>query len=578
MLLIAVAGTGVWGTLLELLVLLAVAMLFGFLAERFKQSAMVGYLVAGTLVGPNALGWVSSQEQIFVLAEFGVSLLLFTIGLEFSLQELRKLGRIPLISGLIQVPLTMLLAMVIPLVFGVSFTAAVVIGAMITLSSTASVLRILRDRAEIDSQFGRVALGILLIQDVAVVPLVILVTSMTEGGSWFSVAGRISLSLVLSVLLVGAFYLVFNWSIPKVLLMPTWRRNRDLPVLLTTCMVGGAAWAAHSMNLSPALGAFVAGVLLAVSPFALQIQADIQPLRALFVTLFFAAIGMFGNVHWFLSHLGLVFAIFAAIILGKIVVISSLTRWAGLPWQFAIATGFCLAQIGEFAFVLGTIGRSPDADSSLLSNDMFLALVSATILALLATPYLIAVGPRLGAWLERRWQRTIPHYPLPEKLVPAADLDPDRLTACKPDGIIIVGFGPAGQRVAQELMLQHQDSLTVVELNLDNIQIAREWGLVAHLGDATQTDIWHHAEILTASSIVITVPNPASVRQIISQARHLAPSAMLFVRCRYHIYHWALAADGADVVIDEEEQVGLQIALEVQKQLDELDEGHRQQM
>ncbi len=567
---LAVIDVGVWNALLEILVLLGMAMLLGFLAERLRQSAVVGYLLAGTLIGPGALGWVGSQEHIFHIAELGVALLLFTIGLEFSPRRLLQLGKVPLISGPLQVVLTMVATAAVTLALGRTLRESLVIGAMVALSSTACVLRVLRDRAEIDSQYGRASLGILLVQDVAVVPLVLIVTALTEGGSMLAITAKMGLSILVALLLVGTFYAVFNWLIPRVLIMPTWRRNRDLPVLLTVCMAGGAAWSAHALQLSPALGAFVAGVLLAVSPFATQIQADIQPLRAVLVTLFFATIGMFGDLTWLLGHFALVVAVLAALVAGKLLIVALLTRAAGLPLQFAVATGFCLAQIGEFSFVLAMIARENAGEQALLSETAFRALVSATILALLLTPYLVAWGPRLGSWLQRRlgqggWTRRVAGPPAAPSMADDSAQIPTPTAIA--DGILIVGFGPAGQRFAEELLADYRQRLIVVDLNIDNIAIARRYGIEAHVGDATQTEVLQHAGILRARIVVLTVPNPSAMRRLILQVRGLAPGVTIVARSRYHIYRWEYVRAGAHAVIDEEDQVGLRIAEEVKSAL-----------
>lgn len=561
---------GVWELLLDILVLLGMAMLLGFVAEWFKQSAIVGYLIAGTLVGPGVLGLVGSKEEIFSIADFGVALLLFTIGLEFSPRQLQKLGRIPLVSGPLQVMVTMLVGAAASWLLGLPAAESLVVGAMVALSSTACVLRVLRDRAEIDSQYGRVSLGILLVQDAAVVPLVLVTTALVEGGGILAIVATMAFSTLLAILLVAAFYAVFNWLIPKVLIMPTWRRNRDLPVLLTVCIAGGAAWSAHALKLSPALGAFVAGVLLAVSPFAAQIQADIQPLRALLVTLFFAAIGMFGDAVWFIGHFPLVIAVLLAIVAGKFAIVTLLTSAAGFRLQFAVATGGCLSQIGEFSFVLATIAREGVSGQPLLSEPVFRVLVSATILSLLITPYLVAAGPRVGGWLERHLRdRGLFRA---RKFDAAVSLDGGRSDEVEQpsavaDGILIIGFGPAGQRIAEELLGEHRERLIVLDLNFENIRIADRYGIKAYVGDATQTDILEHAGVLRASVVVITVPNPTPMRRLIHHVRHLAPSAFIIARCRYHIYRWDLLQSGAHATVDEEDQVGLRMAEEVRNAL-----------
>ena len=386
----------------------------------------------------------------------------------------------------------------------------------------------LRDRAELDSQFGRTALGVLLIQDAAVVPLVFIVTALSSGGSLHQIAGRMVFLVGLAGALIGVFYLLFSRMMPRVLVMSTWRRNRDLPVLLTVCMAGGAAWSAHALQLSPALGAFLAGVLLAVSPYATQIQADVQPLRSVLVTLFIAAIGMFGDVDWFVQHIGIVAVALVAIVGLKLLIVTVLTWAARLPLQFAVATGCCLAQIGEFSFVLAMIVRGDAAERSVMSEPVFQAMVSATLLSLFATPYLIAAGPRWGSRLERELRRYGAWTRTAETPAATAGLTAAAAAAAAPtDVILILGFGPAGQRVAEELLAAHRDRLVVVDLNIDNIAVAHRYGILAHVGDATQTDILEHVGIHRAHIVVITLPSPSTARRLIQHIRHLVPSAML---------------------------------------------------
>jgi CPA2 family monovalent cation:H+ antiporter-2 len=326
--------------------------------------------------------------------------------------------------------------------------------------------------------------------------------------------------------------------------------------------VGGAAWASHAIQLSPALGAFVAGMLLAVSPFATQIQADIQPLRAVLVTLFFAAIGMFGDIGWFVGNLGLVATVAVVIICGKAAIIVAVARAAGLPLQFAVAAGLCLAQIGEFSFVLATIARPSADEVGLLSETTFRALVSATIVSLLLTPYLVATAPRAGSWIEHRWQAW-----RRRESRPMADAPPDAETVvvAPADAVMIIGFGPAGQRIAEELLAEHREKLIVVDLNPDNLEIAQRYGLNTYLGDALQTDTLEHLGIGRVNVAVVTIPNPMATLRVVQHIRQLAPTVRILVRSRYHIHHWALLQAGADVAVDEESEVGRRLAAELRE-------------
>lgn len=559
MVVLGVAGLGVWYSLLDILILLGAAMVLGAVAERLRQNAIVGYLLAGMFVGPHALGWVTSQEDIFGMAEMGVALLLFAIGLEFSPARLLSLGRLPLIAGPLQLLTTMAAGAAVDLALGLPTASAVVMGSLLALSSTACVLRLLNDRAEIDSPYGRTSLGILLVQDVAVVPLMFVVTVLARGGTAAVMAWELTVTLLSSALLVGTFYVVFNYVAPRLLLLRTLGRNRDLPILLAVVMALGSAWVAQRLGLSPALGAFVAGVLLGVSPFAVQVRADIQPVQTVLVTLFFACVGMFADAAWLVDHLGLVLLLAAAIAGGKACLTAIIVRACGQPLQLAVASGLCLAQVGEFSFVLAIIARGDPAMPGVLSENTFRAFVSATILTLLLTPYLVALAPTSGAWLRRalRW--------LWPTAAAAAEVQAEQ--AERPTGerdlILIVGFGPAGQRAVEDLLSVYQERMVVVDLNHENVQLARQYGVAAVIGDATQTEILEHAGLYRAGIVVVAIPSPVAARNLVNVVRQLAPHAMLVVRSRYHIHRWAFVQAGADVVIDEEDEVGHRLGLEV---------------
>lgn len=567
---LASASLGVWVVLWDILVLLAMALMLGTVAHRLGQSVMLGYLIAGMLVGPNVLGWISTQQELFNIAELGVGLLLFAIGLEFSPRRLLSLGSIVLKTGPLQVVVTTILGFLGATACGLDAREAIVVGMMVAVSSTACVLRLLTDRTEIDSEHGRAALGILLIQDAAVIPMILLVSIMATGGTWGLVVSKLVLALVLAAALIGLFYVLFNIVAPRLLQLSTWRKNRDLPILLAVIMATGSAWTTHAIGLSPALGAFAAGVLLAVSPFATQIRADTRPLTILMVTLFFAAIGMFGDPVWLVGHWGIVAGIVLAIIVGKSLLIALLSRAFGQPWRYAIAVALCLAQVGEFSFVLATIAQRNIDGTPLMSPTTFRAMVSATIVTLLLTPYFVAAAPWAGARfagmrLHLR-QEGPARVPLDEHATKAgSEGTQEALKAAPSDLILIIGFGPAGQRVAEGLIDSHPRQLVAIDLNTKNIEIAHRYGLATYLGDATQRDILEHAGVYKARAVVITVPDHATVRHLIDLVRDLSPDAFIVARCRYHILHWELLHAGAHEVVDEEDQLGRRLVAQVRK-------------
>ncbi|MEE8469639.1 MAG: cation:proton antiporter [Planctomycetota bacterium] len=542
-----------WNLLLDILILLSTALVLGVVCERLRQSPIIGYLAAGILLGPNALQFISSASEVKMLAELGVALLLFTIGLEFSWHRLRRLGAAALGGGAAQVVLTMGLGAATALSFGMSFRTALTIGAIVALSSTAVVLRLLVSRAQIESVHGRHALGILLVQDIAVVPLVLLVTVLASQGSLQQVGLDVFKTLGWASVLVIVLYLLLNRVVPRVLHLESLHRNRDLPILLAIVTGLGSAWGSHQLGLSPALGAFVAGMLLAESPFATQIRADIASIRTVLLTLFFSSIGMLGDPVWFVQNLPAVLALVLAIVAGKAVVIWVVLRLFRLTHTNALAAGICLGQVGEFSFVLAAVGLG-----TVISDDLFTLIISATITTLFLTPYLVALAPRISVAIVDRL-RTV-------KLITTASAgDPDDSSPPKPL-LIIIGFGPAGQAVGQTL--EHQaERVRVIDLNPGMIRTAHQLGLSGHIGDARQADVLEHIGITSAAAAVVTIPDPESVRAIVELIRSIAPEVHIIARARYHRYFADLQAAGAHEVIDEEQFVGVRLAARLRRRL-----------
>ncbi len=542
-----------WHTLFDILMLLLAALVLGIACERLRQSPLLGYLSAGTLLGPNALGLISNQYQVQALAELGVALLLFTIGLEFSWQRLRRLGGAALGGGTVQVLATTVLGAAVTALLGIPFRGALAMGAVMAPSSTATVLRMLVSRAQVDSVHGRHALGILLMQDVAVVPLVLLVAVLAGQGSWFQIGTEIFKTFVWAGVLVGLFYLLFTVVAPRVLRLESLYRNRELPILLAIVTGLGSAWGSHKLGMSPALGAFVAGVLLAESPFATQIRSDIGSVRTLLVTLFFSSIGMLGDPVWFVGHLHWVGALVVAIVVGKALIIWMVLRLFRLTHTSALAAGLCLGQVGEFSFVLAEVGRG-----SVISEPVFKLVISATIATLFLTPYLVAIAPQVSAAVVNHLVRL--GWMTVDSLTPPPDPSP------VPNRVVIIGFGPAGQAVGQ-MLGERQIRVSVVDLNPRLIDIAHQYGFDGHIGDATHAAVLEHAGILSAAAAVVTIPDPTTARTVVEGVRSIDPEVYLIARGRYHHHLEELVAGGADEVIDEEQQVGARLAIRLRRRL-----------
>jgi len=537
-----------WSFLFQLVILIAVALLIGLIFERLHQSAILGFLLTGTLMGPAVFDVVRTESGIAILAELGVSLLLFAIGLEFSAKRLLRLGPIAVGGGSMQVLVTLALGAGIALAFGLGGRVALAVGATVALSSTACVLRMLTDRAELDSVHGRGALGILLLQDVAVVPLVVLVTLLGGEGGLADLGIGFAKALALIAAMVAAFYLFSNHVLPRLLGSLNLTRNRELLILLAAVLAMGSAGIAHQLHISPALGAFIAGMMLAESPFATQIRSDISALRVLFLTLFFVSVGMLGDPKWIAQHAGSVALCVAAVVVGKATIISLIARLFGRPIRHAVACGVSLAQVGEFGIVIAGIGKA----SGLISEHLFLLLVSTTIISLFLTPFLVRLALPLGRIIERA---------NPGRKDPAAgssDAD-ERSRAGRSDHVIVAGFGPSGQQVG-ETLVQLGHPAIVLDLRPANVDLARSMGLDAAVGDATHLEVLLHHGVALAKAIVISVPDHRASTQIVEAVRNIAPNINIIVRARYHPFVGELARAGATFVIDEEYHTGRRLA------------------
>ncbi|MCA9058584.1 MAG: cation:proton antiporter [Planctomycetaceae bacterium] len=531
-----------WIILRDIVVLLGASLLVGGVFSRFGQSPIVGYLLAGMwLGGPGSLHLVRSEHEIEAISELGVALLLFSLGLEFSIERLKKLGAKPLLGGVAQVVLTMLLACVGAMMFGLGAKEAVAFGAMVALSSTAVVLRLLMERGEMEMPHGRNSLGVLLTQDMAVVPLALLMTILGGEGAAGDVAWNVGRLLLLAGGLIVGLMVVTRIAVLALGTL-TLHRNRELTVIFAVVTGLGAAWASHSVGISPALGAFVAGMLLGSSAFATQIRADISPLQVVLLTLFFGAAGMVADPIWILRHWYIVALVVGALTIGKLLVIWAVFLAFGQTNRVAFATGLCLAQVGEFAFVLGSIGRA----SGVISEDTYGLVVSAAIVSFFLSAFFVPLAPRFGNRVA--------------SLLGSGNRAPDDDTERQPlPDVVVIGFGPAAQR-ASRLLVDKGVRVTVIDLNQDGIRNATQLGFHGEVGDATQSEVLEHARLPECKAVVITIPHHRSAITILEHVRKHAPQAHVIVRSRYAMYTGDFVACGAHAVAGDEEQVGESLA------------------
>jgi CPA2 family monovalent cation:H+ antiporter-2 len=538
-----------WFFLMEMVMLLGGAFLLGALAQRLRQSPIVGYLLTGAIIGP----LVFNATAVNQAAELGVSLLLFSIGLEFSFREMRKMGRIAFGGGTVQILATITIVTLLTVAY-TSVSRAVTIGAIIALSSTTVVLRMLVDRSEIDSVHGRTCLGILLLQDIAIVPLVLMVSLFSPAAPEANVAMHM-LKIVAAVMgLAIVFYILLYGVVPFLLSKKALFENRELTVLLAISVGLGAAWAAHAVHISPALGAFVAGLLLGESPFATQIRADIGSLRIIMVTLFFASVGMLVKPLWFLTHMHWIFLGAIVVFILKTGIIFGVARLFGLNNRHALATGIALGQIGEFSFVLANAAR----EGGVLETATIDLIISMVIVLMLVTPYLVTwavpVADRFVSLFSRRVALAEGH---------------DHGSGAEPvNRVLVIGTGPAGLTVVNALM-EIGLKPVVIEMNPEGREYAKQLEIEVHLGDASHEDVLKHAGLSDVCMAVITIPDPGMAIRIIQMMRRLRPGLSIVARSRYHRHLADLEKAGADVVVDEESTIGEMLTRKIKDCLEE---------
>ncbi len=541
-----------WELIFDLLIALTGALVLGLIAERIKVNAVIGYLLAGAILGPGGLKLIQQGDEVGLIAEIGVALLLFTIGLEFSWKRLSRLGVGSLLGGTGAILGATIVVAGVSIAFGQSWQAGIVLGAVASLSSTAIVLRILRGNNSLDTTHGKTALGILLLQDVAVVPLLLLVTFLSSGSN--NVAEQIGQATWNSLILVATLVAFTSLVIPRLLNDKLVARNRELPILLAIVTCVGATSAAHELGLSPSLGAFFAGMLLADRQFADQMRADVLPLRTLFVTVFFVSIGLLADLTWLWRNLPVVLLLAIAVICLNAFATYLALRTFRIGIIDAIATAIAVAQVGEFSFVLLNIGAS----GGLIKQDVFQLVISVILVTLVATPAL--TGNALV--IARKIAKIV---------FPARQLAKDEREVRKHEvsgHILLIGYGEAGQAAGIHLV---QNGLKVLVLDSAHkyIKLAETEGMKGLVGDATQAEILETSHIHGAKAVVIAVSDHNIARMVASQCKTVSPETPIVARSRYHVFKDELDIAGADFVIDEENTVGDLLATTVLKLVNE---------
>lgn len=530
---------------LELLAILSSAVLIVWLFRRLQLPAILAYLVAGVLVGEHGLALAQEHVDYEHFAELGIVFLLFTLGLEFSLPKLLAMRHLVVTVGSLQVIISLVLFMLVAMFFGQSFAAAITIGGILALSSTAIVIRQLSESGGMKKKSGQLSVAVLLFQDVAVVPLLIVIPLLAQGGdSSFIMA--LLFALVKGVFVVSLLLFAGKWLLPRLFNLVAQVRTDELFVLTTLLVTLVASALTQWFGLSMALGAFLAGMMLGESQYKHQLEADIRPYRDILLGLFFVTVGMKLNVGVVFSSPLIIISLLICFMAVKILVVVLLAKRAGESSKDAWAAGIMLAQMGEFGFVLIALASQvkvlPDTTASIL--------LGTGVLSMAITPYMINHARTWALWLSK------------EKQLDTQALEELPQNTSLHDHVIICGFGRIGQTVSRFLK---QESIDFVAIDIDPLRTtkAREAGENVLFGSSRQAELLHAAKLSKAKLVVIAFGEDKQSLDVIQKVRALAPDVPILVRTRNDDQLDELHAAGANEVVPESLEGSLMLVSQV---------------
>jgi CPA2 family monovalent cation:H+ antiporter-2 len=525
----------------DIVLLLLASLPIVFVCGRLRLPTIIGYMLTGVVIGPSGLGVIGDVHAVETLAEIGVVLLLFTIGLEFSLEKLLAMQRVVFLGGGMQVGVTIVAAMLLAhWGVGLAWPSAIFVGFLVALSSTAIVLKTYVDRAESDTPHGRMAIGILLFQDLCIVPMMLflpLLSGQRAANLWYilKTLGLAAGSVLLIILLARrVFPFLLRWLVTL--------RSREVFVSFAVLACLGTAWLTSQAGLSLALGAFIAGVVLSESEYSHQIVADILPFRDIFNGIFFVSIGMLLSLEVLTTTWPVVLGLVALIVVGKTLLAFAAVKALGRTPRVALMAALGIAQIGEFSFVLLKVG----AEAGLLEGAAYQTFLAASILTMLATPFLIALAPALG-YQAGRWTGIAD---TPD--TGAAELPPVS------GHVIIAGYGLNGRNLARVLRAAGIP-YRIIELNIESIRAGRKQGEPILYGDGTRREVLHAARIEAARVLVVAISDATATRRIAALAREMNPNLHIIVRTHFVSEMNGLYALGVQQVIPEEFETSLEI-------------------
>jgi CPA2 family monovalent cation:H+ antiporter-2 len=554
--------------LIDLGFAVAAAFLGGLLAQRLGQPLLVGYLLAGILIGPYTPGPISDVTTVQTLAEIGVALLLFSLGTEFSFSQLLQVGRAAILGGLAQIVLTIGLGTALGTVLGYALVPSIFLGAIIALSSSVVIIKVMMGRGEMDSLPAKLAIGVAIVQDLSLVPLMVILPALADTGRepltlLIDIGGALLTSTVFLVLV----YVIGTWLVPRLLARVAVTAGRELFLITVSITALGTALLAQAVGISLAIGAFLGGLLVAQSELAHHALEEIRPLRDIFSAVFFVSVGMLINPLFVLGNLPLVALMVVVILAGKFIITSGLFALFRYPLAIAVPAGLVLTQIGEFSFVLADLG----VNRGIITRELQALILASALATIIATPLLMAQSERIAAFLgrlpglrrlEAPEQGALAPVPAPQRERGSRSAQPtlDPLSGDLPplkNHVVVCGYGRVGSELADAVRRQ---GFTVVAIDLDRfaVQRAAQVGIPCLYGDAAEPQVLEHAGVGAARVLAVTLPDLADTERILRWARAHSRRLTIITRADDLAGVPVLQAAGATEVVQPEVEAGLE--------------------
>jgi CPA2 family monovalent cation:H+ antiporter-2 len=532
----------------DILVLLVFSVFIVLFLQRLRLPSIIGFLVTGVVIGPNGLSLVSAQHEVEMLAEIGVILLLFVIGMELSIKQLVRIRRMVLWGGFVQVFGTIAVAATAYFLMGHSGAESVFVGFVFSLSSTAVVLKTLNDRKEMHAPHARNALAILIFQDLIVVPMMLVVPMLAGAGAGWGPDILTLLGKTAGVLL--ATWLLARFVLPPLLYAVAKTNSKELFLLLTLTIGFAVAFLTSEAGLSLALGAFIAGLIVSESDYSHQATSVVLPLRELFASFFFISVGMLLDWTFFVDQIQIIALLLILLLLVKTAWAALAVRLLRFPARTALLTGLALFQVGEFAFILAQVGL----DAGLVDEVLYQYFLSVSIVSMLLTPFVIIGSGKLAD----RALGVSRKLGLSQRLDRWARSEETEVPEGLSHHLVAIGYGVNGRNVTRAAR-EEGIPFVVIELEPDLVRNERQQGIPMIYGDAAEEHILEAANVPEARTVVVAISDLQATRAIVSAVRRLAPEVLLVVRTRYVKEIAEIKALGADIIIPEEFETSIQI-------------------